>query len=177
MENNFLLTDEMLWDYADGFLSAAEKEQVDDYLRGNPEAQARLNMILSEKRELFSLPLETPNPGFADRVMAAWTAEQVHARATAQGKGKDWIIWLIAAVFGVFLIMPVVVMVVAALQLSPEQIPTFTMPEMPAIDWGLLANNSFLQYGLLLTAVFMVLHFFDKYLQHRRMAHELGIEP
>ena len=172
MENKLLLTDDMLWDYADGFLDAAEKQRVENYLRLNPEGQARLETILAEKRELFSLPLESPDPGFADRVMAAWAAEQVHVRAKA--KGKDWIIWLIAGVFGLFLLTPVVVMVVAALQLSPEQVPSIAIPEMPAVDWSFWANNSFLQYGLLLTAVLLGLRFLDKYLQHRRLAHDLG---
>ena len=172
MENTFKMTDEMLWDYADGFLSTAEKGQVEDYLRGNPEWKARLDMIQAEKRELFSMTLEAPNPGFADRVMASWTAEQVHVRA--EEKGKDWIIRLIAAVFGLFLITPVVVMVAGALQLSPEQLPAIAIPELPVVDWALWANNSFLQYGLLLTAVFVLLRFLDKFLQHRRLANELG---
>lgn len=172
MKDTLLLTDDMLWDYADGFLSTAEKYRVEEYLRLHPEAQARLDIILAEKRELFSLPLESPDPGFADRVMAAWATEQVHVRAKV--KGKDWIIRLFVAVFGLFLLAPVVVMVLAALQLSPEQVPAITIPEMPAIDWSLWANNAFLQYGLLLTAVLMGLRFLDKYLQHRRMAHDLG---
>ena len=90
MENKFLLTDEMLWDYADGFLSPAEKGQVEDYLRGNPEWKARLDMIQAEKRELFSMTLEAPNPGFADRVMAAWAAEQ-RAPAVCDGLCDRWL--------------------------------------------------------------------------------------
>lgn len=172
MKDTLMLSDDMLWDYADGFLDAAEKQRVEDYLRLNPEWQARLEIILAEKREMFSLPLESPDPGFADRVMAAWAAEQVHVRAKA--KGRDWMIWLIAGVFGLFLLTPVVVMVVAALQLSPEQIPSIAIPEMPAIDWSIWVNNSFLQYGLLLTIVLVGLRFLDKYLQHRRLAHDLG---
>lgn len=173
MKDTLLLNDDMLWDYADGFLDAAEKQRVENYLRQHPEWQARLDTILAQKRELFSLPLESPDTGFADRVMAAWAAEQVHVRAQ-QAKGKDWMIWLIAAVFGLFLITPVVVMVLAAFQLPAEQLPSVALPEMPAIDWALWADNPFLQYGLLFTAVLLVLRFLDKFLQHRRMAHDLG---
>ena len=171
MENKFLLTEEMLWDYADGFLTASEKQQVETYLERHPESKVQLDSILAEKQELFSLSLESPNPGFADRVMAAWAAEQVHAKAKANG--NDWIIRLIPLVFGLFVLTPLVVMVLGALQLTPGELPTLTIPEMPSIDWDAWANNPFLQYGLLLTIVFTGLRFLDKVLQHRRLVHQL----
>lgn len=55
-------------------------------------------------------------------------------------------------------------MVAGAMQLSPEQLPAIAIPELPVVDWALWANNSFLQYGLLLTAVFVLLRFLDKFL-------------
>lgn len=174
MDHNLLLTDEILWDYADGFLSPAEQEQVTTYLEGHPEWAQRLQAILDEKRELFSLPLESPNPGFADRVMAAWAAEQVHVKATQ--KGNDWIIRLIAAIFGLFILTPVIVMVVGALQLSPADAPAYTLPTLPDVDWSAWLNSPLLQYALLLTLAFAGLRFLDKYLQHRRLAHQLDFK-
>ena len=131
MENNFLLTEDMLWDYADGFLPQEEKMQVDAYLRRHPEHQSMLDTILAEKKAFAALPMDRPKPGFADRVMAAWVAEQSANPSLSSEKGKDWIIWLIAAVFGLFLITPVVVMVAGAMQLSPEQLPAIAIPELP----------------------------------------------
>lgn len=172
MENNFLLTDDLLWDYTDGFLSPPQQQQVEVYLQSHPEWAERLNHILAEKQDLFSLTLETPNAGFADTVMAAWAAEHVGAKAKA--KGGDWIIRLIAVVFGLFILVPVVVMVFAALEVSPDQLPSFELPALPAVDWAAWATNSFLQYGLLLTLAFAGLRFLEKLLQHRQLAHQLG---
>lgn len=172
MENNFLLTDELLWDYADGFLSGAEKIQVETYLAQHPEWRMRLQIIRDEKLELASIPLEAPNPGFADRVMAAWAAEHVASKASA--KGNDWIIRLIAAVFGLFILTPVIVMVVGAVQLPPEETPAYQLPKLPEVDWSVWAGSPVLQYTLLLALAFAGLRFLDKYLQHKRLTHQFG---
>ena len=167
MENHFLLTDDMLWDYADGFLSDKEKKQVEAYLVQHPEWSIRLEAIRAEKRELATLPLVAPVPGFSDRVMAAWAAERVQSKAEA--KGDDWIVRLIAVVFGLFILVPTVAMVVAALRLSPAEataieLPQVALPVVPVEDWVL---GAFVQYGLLLVFVVIGLRFLDKVLQHR----------
>ena len=172
MENNFLLTDDMLWDYADGILSGAEKGQVEAYLQRHPEWQARLRLILGEKEELSAIPLEAPNPGFADRVMAAWAAEHVKIKAAAPG--KDWIIRLIALVFVLFVLAPAVVMVVAALQLSPAEKSGFSIPEIPVSEWSAAVQSPFFTYGLLFVTAFITLRFLDKIVQHRRLAQQLA---
>jgi len=172
MENKFLLTDDLLWDYADGFLAAPDNTRVEAYLQQHPEWQARLRSILDEKQLLATMPLESPDPGFTDRVMAAWTAEQTQAKS-AKGS-KDWIIRLIVLAFGLFVITPVIVMLVAALQMAPAELPTVPMPELPAIDWTTLAASPILTYGLLLLFAVSVLRLLDKILQHQRLAHKLA---
>ena len=171
MNNHFMITDDMLWDYADNFLSAAEKQQVEAYLAQHPEWQTRLGMILHEKQELHALSLESPAPGFTDRVMAAWATEQVKQKASAQP--NDWIIRLIALVFGLFILTPVVVMVVAVLQAAPGALPSVALPELPVVRWETWIASPILQYGLMLLLAFAGLRFMDKLLQHRRLAHEL----
>jgi anti-sigma factor RsiW len=167
MENHFLMTDDILWDYADGFLSNQEKLQVDAYLTQHPEWHVRLQAVLAEKRELSALPLEAPAPGFSDRVMAAWAAEHVATKAAA--KGDDWIVRLIAVVFGLFVLTPVVVMVVAALRLSPEEAPALELPQvaLPTVSMEAWLDSAFLQYGLLLAFVFIGLRFLDKVLRYQ----------
>lgn len=169
MENNFMLTDDLLWDYADGFLDTAEKQQVERYVQLHPDAQRRLDQILAEKRELSALSLESPNAGFADRVMAAWAVERIHEHA--QAGGKDWILRLIPAVFSLFVLTPVVVMVFAALQLNPADLPAVSLPEIPTVDWASWIGSPVLQYGLLLTLVLIGLRFLEKYVQHWQLAH------
>lgn len=171
MENNFIMTDDMLWDYADDFLAASERRQVDAYLQQHPEWQVRLQAILDEKQDLLAIPLESPDRGFADRVMAAWATEQVAKKAN----GKDWIVRLILVVFGLFLIAPVIIMVVAALQLSPAETYTLPMPELPAVNWTVLADNPVLQYALLLIFALVGLRFLDKIFQHQRLVHKMEL--
>lgn len=172
MENNFLLTDDLLWDYADGFLDTSENARVEAYLKQHPEWQLRLQHILNEKQVLATLPMESPDPGFTDRVMAAWTAEQAKAKA-AKGS-SDWIIRLIVLAFGLFVLTPVVVMLVAAMQLAPSELPSVELPELPAVDWMAWVDSPVLLYGLLLLFVVSGLRLLDKVLQHQKMVHKLA---
>ncbi len=163
------MTDDMLWDYVDGFLSDQDKKRVDAYLSRHPEWKTRLDIVLREKREMATLPLETPAPGFSDRVMAAWATEHLAAKAAA--KGDDWIVRIIVVVFGLFVLTPVVAMVVAALQLSPEQTitPAFEMPQvaLPTVPLETWLDSAFLQYGLVLAFALIGLRFLDKVLRHQ----------
>ncbi len=169
MENEFLLTDDLLWDYADGFLSTAEKNRVETYLRQQPEAQRRLQVILDEKATLATLSMEAPEPGFANRVMAAWAVET--AQASAKARGKDWIIWLISLAMALFVLTPVVVMFFTASELTPDVLP---LPEMPVFDWSVWVNSPVLWYAMLLLVAIMGLRFLDKILQHQGLAQKLA---
>ncbi len=168
-----MLTDDLLWDYADDFLTAEEKIRVDAYLRKYPEWQERLDAILVEKRALHAMPLEKPRPGFSDRVMAAWAAE-THAAYTAPGKGKDWIIYLISAVLGLFICTA---FVVAGMQAAPTELP-LELPKVSAYnyDWSIVFGNQAVQYGLYLVLAVMVLKFVEKYLEQRKMLEKLKMQ-
>lgn len=80
--NGILVNDDMLWDYADNLLSAAEKAQVEAYLEQHPELRLRLDHIQADRKALMRMPMDSPRPGFADKVMAAWVSEQVHVHST-----------------------------------------------------------------------------------------------
>jgi hypothetical protein len=170
MENNFMLTDDLLWDYADDFLSAEEKVRVDAYLRQYPEWQERLDLILAEKRAYAAMPLEKPKPGFSDRVMAAWATE-THANYAATAKGKDWIIHLISMVLGLFICAA---FVVAGMQAAPANLPV-EIPKIPAYDWGTVFGNQILQFGLFFALALMALKFVEKYLAQRQMLEKLNV--
>lgn len=171
MENNFLLNDDLLWDYADGFLNDEEKIRVDAYLRQHPEWQERLEAILAEKRAFHATPLEKPKPGFSDRVMAAWAAE-THASYAANAKGKDWIIYLISSVLGLFICAA---FVVAGMQAAPTNLPV-EMPEMPTYDWSQIFGNQVLQLGLFFMLALITLKFVEKYLEQRRVLDRLKMQ-
>lgn len=163
-----MLTDDLLWDYADDFLTAEEKIRVDAYLRQHPEWQERLDAILAEKRAFHATPLEKPKPGFSDRVMAAWAAE-THANYVATAKGKDWIIYLISSVLGLFICAA---FVVAGMQAAPTNLPV-EMPQVPSYDWSQIFGNQILQYGLFFLFALVTLKFVEKYLEQRRVLDRL----
>ena len=166
-----MLTDDLLWDYADGFLTAEEKIRIDAYLRQHPEWQERLHAILAEKRAFHATPLERPRPGFTDRVMAAWAAE-THANYVATAKGKDWIIYLISTVLGLFICAA---FVVAGMQAAPEKLPV-ELPKLPTYDWGAVFSNQMLQFGLFFTLTLLTLKFVERYLEQRRVLDTLKMQ-
>lgn len=165
-----MLSDDLLWDYADGFLTAEETIRVDAYLRQHPEWQDRLDAILAEKRAFHAMPLEKPKPGFSDRVMASWAAE-THASYVATAKGKDWIIYLISTVLGLFICAA---FVVAGMQAAPAQLPV-ELPKISAYDWSQIFSNQMLQYGLLFALTLLALKFVERYLEQRRVLDKLKV--
>lgn len=173
MENNFLLTDDLLWDYADGFLEAEDQKRVEAFLRQHPEWQGRLDAILSEKRAFHALPLDKPRPGFSDKVMAAWAAETHANWSSASSKGKDWIILLISAVLGSFICAA---FVVAAMQAAPATPLPVELPKMPAYEWGSIFDNQMLQFGLFFALALIGLKFVEKYIEQRKMLGRLKAE-
>ncbi|MBC7774215.1 MAG: hypothetical protein H7246_02155 [Phycisphaerae bacterium] len=173
MENNFMLTDDLLWDYADGFLEGDEKLRVDAYLRQHPEQQARLEAIMAEKRAFSGLTLEKPNAGFAQQVIAAWAAEQAPAKALQplKAKGHDWILWGIAAAFGLMIAVPFLMAPTAAPAEFAFRVPEEYIPQIqvPTFDWVGFISSAWLRNTVLLTMAFMGLKILDKYLQVRNV--------
>lgn len=166
MNNHFLLTDDMLWDYADGLLPEDMRLQVDAYLQQHPEHRGRLSAIQAEKNAWSALPLEKPNKGFADRVMAAWVSEQAAVKIKAVAK-PDRILSAIAGVFLVFLLIVLVLTIMAAPYI-PVNVPTAYIPQMPAYDFVGFFGNPALRYGLMLLVAYLGLQILEKYLQQRK---------
>lgn len=169
MEQEFLLNEDMLWDYADGFLSREEKMRVDEYLHLNPEYRRRLDAILAEKKSLAALPLDRPSTGFADRVMAAWVAEQTGNRQGAADRGKDWIIYAIAGVMGVFILLPILLILFSAGSIGPAVIPQEYIPPAQSIPWGEIFTHPAMRFGLPLALLFVSFRFLDQYLHQKKL--------
>ena len=172
MENNFILTDDILWDYADGFLGGEEKLRVEAYLRQHPERNSRLEAILAEKRAFSAIPLENPDTGFAQKIMAAWSAEQAPEKAmgVVKGTGRDWILWGIAAAFGLMIAVPFLISPAAVPAEFTFQIPEEYIPRVPTFDWAGFLSSAWLRNTLLLLTAFIGLKILDKYLQVRSLS-------
>ena len=160
-----LLTNDMLWDYADGLLEVSDFQRVTDALRQHPKAARQLEAILAEKKAFATLPLENPKAGFADRVLAAWTLEQVQLRPAAK-KGRDWMILLITGGFGLLLLFPLVALIVTALRGGAAALPAEY--KLPAVDWAGVLANSTLHYVIGLAFIFISLRLLDRYLQQAK---------
>lgn len=173
MEPSFVLTEDMLWDYADGFLSAAEKAQVDDYLRQHPEHHARLDAIMAEKRNFSALALEHPNAGFADRVMAAWATEQGGKTDFSADKSRDWIIYCIGGVLAGILVLLIAMVLASAPESAPMGIePSDYIPEVP---WAKIFSGPIARFGMPLALLFVGFRFLDQYLQQKKVLAQLQV--
>lgn len=173
MKNHFLLTEDILWDYADGFLPEPEKAQVADYLRQYPEWQARYQAILDEKSALFNTVLEIPPTDFSKKVMAAWAAEQLQAHAHKAAAKKDWILLLIPFVFGLFILIPTVLLLFSGLQLAvpvdTSVVNTYT-DSLPSQILNFI-NMPGVHYVVYLGITFALLRFVEKVRTYRLATH------
>jgi hypothetical protein len=173
MEPSFELTEDMLWDYADGLLSPAEKTQVDKYLDVHPEQRAMLDAIVAEKRHFSALPLEHPDAGFADRVMAAWATEQSGKTDISSDKSRDWIIYGIGGLLAVFLLLPIAMIFVSAPDAAPMGIdPSSYIPEIP---WEQIFSGPVARFGMPLALLFFAFRFLDQYLQQKKVLAQLQV--
>jgi anti-sigma factor RsiW len=167
MENNFLLNDELLWDYADGLLDSTQQQQVNAYLEQHPGWKARLDAILSEKKLFSTLPLEQPKSGFADRVMTAWALEQ--GMQSAAKPGQDWVLRLIPALFALLILSPLVSLLggsAPSINLPVEALP-FKLPNFHLEMLEAMASSSVLFYTVLFVMVILTLRVFEQFLQVR----------
>ena len=72
-----ILNKEILWDYADDFLTAAEMQEVKTLLAQQPEWQTELESILAEKSLFAQTPLFSPDANFSSQVLEAFQSTQV----------------------------------------------------------------------------------------------------
>lgn len=172
MNNHFKITDDVLWDYADGLLQAEEKRQIEAYLVQHPEQKAKLEAILDARKAMTALPLESPNTGFAQQVMSAWATKHAPAQklAPAKAKGQDWILWLIAVTFGLMILIPFWFSSATTTPGYSLEIPESYLPQLqtPSFDWAGFFNSALLRNFSLLAIAFMSLKLLDKYLQVKK---------
>lgn len=108
------LTEDLLWDYADGLLAPDEAAGVEAELRLHPFWRKQYEAILRDREALRNLPFTNPSAGFAKKVMQQWQAE-THV-ATQHGIEKtDWIVRGLALAFSAFILIPLIAIFVAAL--------------------------------------------------------------
>ena len=169
------MKEDILWDYADGLLSPAERLEVDALLRSDPALQAQLQEVLAFRAQLHATPLEKPRAGFADGVMAAWAAEQMQAYQPPPN--RDWMVFSVAAAFGLFIVSALVSVIASIPWPKSVRLPAVELPKWQLPEWnfdGLQVDAQLLQLLLPALLVLLTLMVVDKYLRHRRFLENLG---
>jgi hypothetical protein len=160
------INEDLLWDYADGLLDAPEKAALGNQLLEAPEWQQTLDGIMALKAQLHATPLEKPRRDFSDRVMAAWANEQL--TAFKPDKGKDWIVYLISALFGLFILVPFILYIGQLSSLNLGDGPVWELPKLDISRWTDRLNlGSVMLAGLIILCLLTVL-FLDRFLRHRQ---------
>lgn len=161
----FILSDDLLWDYTDGLLADAEHKQLEAYLAEHPDWMARLQAVEADRRLLQSIPLETPPQGFATAVMGAW-----NGLSTPPVESPDWVIRGIGVLFGLFILLPLGLMIFSGLRIKNS---SFSVPNMPNVDWLALFSHPVLQYGLYFGFTLLALRLLSAVLAQYRVMHKM----
>jgi anti-sigma factor RsiW len=169
---NTHLNEDLLWDYADGLLDAREQAELENNLQHNPEWQQTLDGIMALKAQLHATPLDKPRRDFSDRVMAAWADEKM--TAFKPDKGKDWIVYLISTLFGMFILIPFIMFIGQMSTLSSGSGTPLKLPEFNVTQWIDSMNfGSATLAGLMILCLLTVL-FLDRFLRHRQFLASLA---
>jgi anti-sigma factor RsiW len=178
MKEPFLMTEDLLWDYADGLLDEPTATALLAYLQQHPDWQLQLDTIVADRKALLSMPLDKPRADFSSRVMAAWAMEQMTQKV--RQPRKDWISYGIAALFGLFILGGIAMIIVAlaqnALPETPAVIADYTKKinidlNRFNIDFNkvmLLLTHPMWQYFLYFGLTFALLHLLDRRLNSVR---------
>lgn len=70
------ITNDILWDFADGLLPTTQQKEVELLLANNPALQQQLNVILQKKALLSYNELEQPSVDFASNLLGKWALIQ-----------------------------------------------------------------------------------------------------
>ncbi len=140
---------------------------VDQYVAQHPEWRARFDGIIAERNALSGLLLEKPNPGFAHKVLAAWTTEQMAARPKLTSS-PDWVVRSIGWVFGGMVALMLLVLLGLAPSAAPTPQKTDFLPQLPMAAFQDILSNPAWGYGLAMLSAVALLLFIDRYWQYRQ---------
>src|SRR2546428_14157905 len=74
------VTEEQLWDYADGLLSAHEAKEVEALIASDQSLQRKLEEIRAISKSLAAMDLQSPSADFTSKVISAWKTELASPR-------------------------------------------------------------------------------------------------
>jgi hypothetical protein len=125
------ITDEQLWDLADGLLSNAQKIEIEQELKLNAALQIRFGQIQTQKT-LFSMSeMEKPKSDFAAQLLQNWQTEQQSVSLETNTIATNHL--LLKMVFGLFGLLSITLFYIVFSNQGTSEIidvplPSITMP-------------------------------------------------
>ena len=176
MENQFIMNEDVLWDYADELLDKADRDRVDIYLRQHPEWQTRLSEVREMRAMLGNLPLESPDSGFSAQVMQAWNTLQTEAAPTQRNNRVKWVFLGVAGVLLVLVLIPIVALFRMA---GSIETPNLKLPEIQPERFipdaaPLISNMAAFQVGFYLVLALATLRLLETYLTRNKRLRTLA---
>ncbi|MCO4292989.1 hypothetical protein NF867_08955 [Solitalea sp. MAHUQ-68] len=98
------ITEEKLWDLADGLISEPEAGELIRSISLDPKLKQKFEEIKAIKISLASMELEVPSSSFTANVMAKWRAEIAPQQSALKTLVNRKIIYGVAAIFIVSII-------------------------------------------------------------------------
>jgi anti-sigma factor RsiW len=152
-----------IWDYVDGFLTEAQKAEVEYWVSTNTEARQLLTEVRALKIRLDELLPEKPSAGFTMNVLGAFAAETGKIEINTQ-QADNWIIKSIVGAFMaiILVLIGLVVFLGSGNQMHQVQQVSNGLASAGSGDIIHLMGNKFVTRSFLIAEVLMLLFFAEK---------------
>jgi hypothetical protein len=155
-----IITESQLWDYADGLLEVAKKNEIESALKNDLHLQNLYQEILQQQRLLRAQQIIAPKKDFANQVMLAWQATQ-NIEIQETEPSKDW---------GVRIIMGVLIgLLVFSLILCFFNLKGIATPSM-----SIFTYKSIYTIGLIKLFGLVAILFIDQYRHYKKQIAAFG---
>ncbi|POY39181.1 hypothetical protein C3K47_01410 [Solitalea longa] len=165
------ITEEQLWDLADGLIPEAEAAELIRSISMNPKLKQKFEEIKAINASLASTELETPSPAFTANVMTKWRAELAPPVSALKTLVNRKIIYGVAAIFA-FLIVGLLFFAIGNAPAEPSTQYVAASNQVQGVVNSqvdsLLGNRSF-WFGFFIIDAVLLLIFVDKLLSRNRL--------
>ncbi|SMO51790.1 anti-sigma factor family protein [Solitalea koreensis] len=166
------ITEEQLWDYADGLLSADEAKEIHSLIAADPSLQKKLEEIKAISKSLAEMTLETPSVDFTSKVISAWKTELASPKPAAlKTIVNKKIIYGVAGLFVVSILALLAYTVAATVNVPASGIYDLSKysSSLPKVNADVIFSNKLFYQLFFLLDVVLLLIFVDKYLRVKKL--------
>lgn len=152
-----------IWDYVDGFLTEAQKADVEYWVSTNTEAKKMLAEVRALKIRLDELPQEKLSAGFTMNVLGAFAAETGKIEIYKQHNDT----WIIKSIVGAFMAIILILIGLVVFLGSGHQAQHFSNGLASEGSGNIIhfLANKFVTRSFLIAEVLILLFFAEKLLK------------